>query len=159
MWLPASSKKSATRQWFQNGADPENRDRCSGGHGVGRSRQPHPLRSIQQLMDRIYDETFGEAAPAGLVSHLILILAAGSEHCRRQVSAPSPLTKQVEEQAHWLFFLFKMMDHLVAPAPDPSPAPCQAGIAEQTRLHRHRIVAGHVLRAVGSFHIELVGRW
>jgi hypothetical protein len=75
----------------------------------------------------------------------------------RPIAARPLLPEQFEEQAHRFLFRSEVMNHLLAPRTDPAPASRQTGVPEQGWLDGHGIVAGHVLRWLGSFDIELIG--
>jgi hypothetical protein len=74
----------------------------------------------------------------------------------RPVSTRPPLSQKLKEEPDRLFLLRKMMLPPLTSCADTAPSTDETGLAEQIRLDRHGIVAGHVLLGVGAFDIKLV---
>lgn len=75
----------------------------------------------------------------------------------RPVSARPPLPQKLKEEPDRLFLPREMMLPPLAGGADTAPSADETGLAEQGGLDRHGIVAGHILRGVRAFDIELVG--
>jgi len=73
------------------------------------------------------------------------------------VSAPSLLSEKIEKGRDSVSLSGKMLDLHLAVRSDPTPAACQADLAEQIRLDCHGIEASHVASFVCTFDIEVVG--
>lgn len=75
----------------------------------------------------------------------------------RTITALSFLSQQIEKQPDRFLFVAEMMDYHLTSRSNAAPLAKQANIPEQVWLNRHRIVASHVSRCIGTFDVEVVG--
>ncbi len=80
----------------------------------------------------------------------------GRSHLR-SISPNALLLEHIEKQGDRLFLMFEVMDHRLAFATDPAPAPREAGFSKQRPVDRERVEPRHVPVCVGSLDIEMVG--
>ena len=85
------------------------------------------------------------------------VASKSSLRANRPVSAVALLPEDIQEAFHCIALLGEVLDHCLAARADPSPAPCEANLAEQIGFDVHHVKARHVFRRVRAFDVKLVG--